>query len=194
MTNRVLDLEVYGGPDDVFEIARVELDQEAVERIKALSAEVRRLGIYKMQLFDYRVMPFNEGLEQYDEPVPVEQRLDCVCMNVTSDSFFWSGYVKHDDRRWETESTSVVSLEEREPVAAPDHPACPKCGCTRFEMDVSQRIKVEFDPEEVPDGEPHDVYDGPEGDMEWTDDTYAICVDCGHVGTLRSMAGLPQTA
>lgn len=83
---------------------------------------------------------------------------------------------------------------EREAKEVPDYPACPKCGCTRFEMDVSQRIKVEFDPEEVPDGEPHDVYDGPYGDMVWDDDTDVCCNDCGHVGPLWKMVGLPQTA
>ena len=114
MTNKTLDLEVYGGPDDRFDIARVVLGPDIVERIRTLSAEVRRLDVYKVQLFDYGVQPYEEGLEQGDDPTPSEQRLDCVCLNVTGDDFFWSGYVKHCDERWETESTSVASLEQEE--------------------------------------------------------------------------------
>lgn len=114
MTNRTLDLEVYGGPDDRFDIARVELAPGVVERIRTLSAEVRRLDVYKVQLFDYGVEPYDEGLEQGDDPTPAEQRLDCVFLNVTRDDFFWSGYVKHCDECWETEATPVASLEQEE--------------------------------------------------------------------------------
>lgn len=31
------------------------------------------------------------------------------------------------------------------------------------------------------------VFGGPEGDMEWDDDTEAFCNDCDHYGPLKEM-------
>lgn len=63
--------------------------------------------------------------------------------------------------------------------------ACPKCGSRDFRLYVMQRIRVEFS-ERGDDGE-HDVYAGPEGDIEWDDDTEAICNNCYHFGPLGKM-------
>ena len=59
---------------------------------------------------------------------------------------------------------------------------CPKCGGHRFRIYVQQRVFVEFGA-----AGDHDVYDGPEGDMEWDDDSEAICDDCDHYGPLGKM-------
>lgn len=59
---------------------------------------------------------------------------------------------------------------------------CPECGGHSFRMSVMQVIKVEF----LTDGD-HQVYDGPDGDMEFDDDTEATCVDCDHSGKLGDM-------
>lgn len=64
----------------------------------------------------------------------------------------------------------------------PDFPTCPKCGGRDFRMYVQQRIHVEFTP-----GGEHQVYDGPEGDMEFDDTTEAICNDCDHFAPLGEM-------
>lgn len=58
---------------------------------------------------------------------------------------------------------------------------CTKCGNTSFTLVVSQLVDVEFS-----DDEP-EVIDGPRGDMEWTDESDAICTDCGHCDTLATM-------
>ena len=68
-------------------------------------------------------------------------------------------------------------------------PTCPECGGHRFRLYVEQRIFVEFT-----EGE-HEVYDGPEGDMEWDDTTEVHCEGddgagpCEHYGLLGSMKG-----
>jgi hypothetical protein len=60
-------------------------------------------------------------------------------------------------------------------------PTCPNCGGHQFHLDVMQRIQVVFDDDD------HEVVDGPEGDMEWDDDTLARCVSCSHQGKLSDM-------
>lgn len=62
-------------------------------------------------------------------------------------------------------------------------PTCPKCGGHEFHLDVLQHISVKFE------GDEHQVYDGPDGDMEWDDDAYAICANsgCDHSAKLGEM-------
>jgi hypothetical protein len=64
---------------------------------------------------------------------------------------------------------------------------CPKCGEHKFTLVVEQLIHVEFTGDE--DDEDHEVFEGPFGDMEWTDDTRASCYDCGHCAPLGEMKG-----
>lgn len=62
---------------------------------------------------------------------------------------------------------------------------CPKCGGTKFRIYVAQRIFVEF--ENTEDGDSGEVVSGPEGDLEWDDQTEAICDACDHVAPLGEM-------
>lgn len=59
---------------------------------------------------------------------------------------------------------------------------CPKCGGHNFRMHVMQRIHVQFGAT----GD-HDVYDGPDGDIEFDDDTGATCTGCLHYAPLGKM-------
>ena len=61
-------------------------------------------------------------------------------------------------------------------------PCCPKCGCHQFTLTVTQLVDVEFEGDDH-----HNVFNGPSGDMEWDDDTDAICIECGHFGPLGKM-------
>lgn len=110
MTDLTLDLEVYGSEIWEFGIARVVLPPAMQQRIKALAEAVLTLNVYKVVEFDDCVDPLNEGTEQDDPPEPADVRLDCVCLNVTRDGFFWSGYLKHSDNIWETENTHISVL------------------------------------------------------------------------------------
>ena len=60
---------------------------------------------------------------------------------------------------------------------------CRKCGSTTFKMSVLQQINVEF----LGYGG-HEVFEGPAGDMEWDDDTFAFCLGalCHYEGHLHS--------
>jgi hypothetical protein len=58
--------------------------------------------------------------------------------------------------------------------------ACPGCGCTRFQLTITQLIEVQF----KSNGD-HHVTEQPFGDLEWTDATLAVCgIPCGWSGTL----------
>jgi hypothetical protein len=61
-------------------------------------------------------------------------------------------------------------------------PTCPECGSHSFTLCVVQLVDVKFNSKDD-----HDVCDGPRGDMEWTDETAAICTACGHAGNLKEM-------
>ncbi|MDA8430559.1 MAG: hypothetical protein M0T70_15000 [Geobacteraceae bacterium] len=41
-----------------------------------------------------------------------EGRMECNTLNVTDDDFFWSGYYKHTDIRWETDTVRLAVLDE----------------------------------------------------------------------------------
>lgn len=60
----------------------------------------------------------------------------------------------------------------------PDH-ECPNCEGTEFELAITQLVDVRF----YEDGD-HDVTDGPRGDLEWGDETQAVCRECGWAGIL----------
>lgn len=67
-------------------------------------------------------------------------------------------------------------------MSTPKHyPTCPQCGSRDFRMYVQQRIHVEFAEDD------YQVYDGPEGDMEFDDATEAICNGCNYCAPLGEM-------
>lgn len=114
MKTFILDVSAGDFADLPFSSARVELLPETVERITNLMSAVRQYGAYKIVAFDYRVEPLPY---QYDvvgdadfDLDTFDVRLDCVCMNVTTDHVFWSGYVKHSDERWETAGITLDNL------------------------------------------------------------------------------------
>ncbi len=61
---------------------------------------------------------------------------------------------------------------------------CPDCGEPRFELCITQLVDVVF----FSDGD-HIITDGPRGDLEWSDDTKAICNNCHWSGTLKEAKG-----
>lgn len=65
---------------------------------------------------------------------------------------------------------------------------CPSCGGHRFNIEVKQTVEVTFD-----EGHEHYVEDGPFGDIEWDDESLAICREhCGWAGRLHECKGETQ--
>ena len=102
---------------DNADYAIIDLDVASIERIKTLSAAVRDLKVYKVSEFnhgcdfmtaDWEAEPDN-GKVRLKE---FEGRMECNTLNVTDDDFFWSGYYKHTDVRWETDTVRLAVLDE----------------------------------------------------------------------------------
>ncbi|HEY3309731.1 MAG TPA: hypothetical protein VGJ93_14860 [Desulfuromonadaceae bacterium] len=102
---------------DNADYAIIDLDAATIERIKALSAAVRELKVYKVSEFncgcdfmtaDWDAEPDN-GKVRLKE---FEGRMECNTLNVTDDDFFWSGYYKHTNVRWETDTVRLAVLDE----------------------------------------------------------------------------------
>jgi len=102
---------------DNADYAIIDLDAATIERIKTLSAAVREMKVYKVSEFDndcefktadWDTKPDNGkvALKEF------EGRMECITLNVTDDDFFWSGYYKHTDIRWETDTVRLAVLDE----------------------------------------------------------------------------------
>ena len=59
---------------------------------------------------------------------------------------------------------------------------CPECNNNTFTLVVEQLVDVTFDG----DGNSH-ISDGPHGDMEWTEDSWATCNECHHHAQIKDM-------
>jgi hypothetical protein len=102
---------------DNADYAIIDLDAATIERIKTLSAAVRDLKVYKVSEFnhtcdfmvaDWDAKPDNGkvALKEF------EGRMECNTLNVTDSDFFWSGFYKHTDIRWETDTVLLAVLDE----------------------------------------------------------------------------------
>jgi hypothetical protein len=107
---------------DEIDHAVIELEQADIDRIKAMSEIVKNAksvhdGVYKIVAFDYNVTAMKA---EYDEELdgdrlplvePEDARIECECVNVTDDDFFWTFIPKHTETRCETESVSISALD-----------------------------------------------------------------------------------
>ena len=114
---------------DGFDFAVVELSQSEMDRIRAMSELVKTAketihsGAYKLVAWDYvvRIMQTDEDAEELDDgrmPLkePDDGRIDCPCLNVTDEDFFWSFYPKHTNTNYETATMSIELLDNFDPV------------------------------------------------------------------------------
>ena len=97
--------------------AVIKLDAALIERIRKLAVVVKQMKAYKISEFnctcdfmtaDWDAEPDNGkvALKEF------EGRMECSTLNVTYSDFFWSGYYKHTDVRWETDTVLIKSLDE----------------------------------------------------------------------------------
>lgn len=102
---------------DNADYAIIDLDAASIERIKRLSAAVRDLKVYKVSEFNHgcEFMAADWDAEPDNGKVALKEfegRMECNTLNVTDSDFFWSGYYKHTDVRWETDTVLLVVLDE----------------------------------------------------------------------------------
>ena len=112
---------------DNADYAVIDLDAASIERIKKLAVVVRQMRAYKISEFnhtcdfmaaDWDVEPDNGKVAMKE----FEGRMECSTLNVTDSDFFWSGYYKHTDVRWETDTVLIKSLDE--PDVLDEREAC----------------------------------------------------------------------
>ena len=102
---------------DNADYAVIDLDATLIERIKKLAVVVRQMKAYKIsecnhtcdfRTADWDAEPDNGKVAMKE----FEGRMECSTLNVTDSDFFWSGYYKHTDVRWETDTVLIKSLDE----------------------------------------------------------------------------------
>lgn len=103
--------------DKTADYAVIELNETAIERIKALTTAVQDLKVYKVSEFnnacDFEVVDWDAEPENGKVVLKeFEGRMECCTLNVTDNDFFWSGVYKHTEIRWETTSVPLTVLDE----------------------------------------------------------------------------------
>lgn len=94
-------------------LARVDLTESKIERIKKLSRIVKRNKVANIADYDgsvtylYRVDETDP--DTVEEP---EDSTECDMIVVTDSGFHWKGYIRHSGIRIETESMSIKALDE----------------------------------------------------------------------------------
>jgi len=102
---------------DNADYAVIDLDATLIERIKKLAVVVRQMKVYKICEFNSACdfMAANWDAEPDNGKVALKEfegRMECNTLNVTDDDFFWSGFYKHTDVRWETDTVRLAVLDE----------------------------------------------------------------------------------
>lgn len=103
-------------PDNA-DYAVIDLDAALIERTKKLAVVVKQMKAYKISEFnhacDFRTADWDAEPDNGKVAMKeFEGRMECSTLNVTDSDFFWSGYYKHTDVRWETDTVLIKSLEE----------------------------------------------------------------------------------
>lgn len=94
--------------------AIVELNEDAVNKIKQFSNFVKKNNLYKIEKFNYTPLWLDHDVLE-NEPVTDEDRagtvsVEAVCLNVTDDSFWWSAYLKNSNVLIETDRLAIANL------------------------------------------------------------------------------------
>lgn len=98
----------------------VELSARLVERICTLACAVRALKVYRVSEFNYDPVWHAGSLptgvngdlswEYAEEDLGGSCRMDAVLLHVKEHGFYWSGYSKEDDLRYESEDHFIHEL------------------------------------------------------------------------------------
>jgi hypothetical protein len=94
---------------------KLELTEERVEYMKELAAEVERLEVYELSLFDYRIEVFETCFDDVEEAKEYIAKEDdftiiyCCLLHVTQEGFRYTAALKHD---YHTFSTGFIYFSE----------------------------------------------------------------------------------
>lgn len=113
-------LKVYGD-DAPFDFASVEITPEFRDRVHMLAEAVRRLDVESIEEYDYRVVPLEDRGWNESNLIEADVRLDCVRICVTEHDVGWSGFVKHEDAKWVTQSIPLDLLYDLSNLDTPQH-------------------------------------------------------------------------
>lgn len=105
----IMDISTYTEyADDVPDTAVTDLTKEQIQELLKLSEVVKKHDLYRVTIFDSRL----DYMVDTDEDTlePWEGRVEAVTLNVTSTDFYWSGYYKHTNIRWETTSVGLAEI------------------------------------------------------------------------------------
>lgn len=104
------------------EVAVVEIDDHLKSRILQLASAVKILNVYSVREFNGYPTFLMRAHDQETENGPIVLRepeggfeemacrTECVTLNVTDSGFYWNGYVKHTDIRFETQTVPLSDL------------------------------------------------------------------------------------
>lgn len=126
MIHKILEVHIGSEFDHGPEVAVVEITSALETRIRQLAAVAKVLGVYKVAEFDSSPDFFlrDYDAEEGDGPIayriPEDEdeenacRVECVTLNVTANDYYWSGYVKHTNVRWETDTVPLGPVESND--------------------------------------------------------------------------------
>ncbi len=122
----ILPVSVSDDNFNGFDHAIIDLTQTEIQLIRDMCAVVNTckvaLGneIYKLVTFtndvevmatDYDTDYLDNGRTPLKTPDEGDARIDCVCLNVTDDDFFWSFNPKNTNIHCETKSIPITALD-----------------------------------------------------------------------------------
>jgi len=119
----IMPVHVQDDYFDDYDCAVAELNQASIDRIRSLSEFVKIARqaddtIYKIVAWDWcglKVFKSSYSDEPDEEELqlkePEEYRIDCLCLNVSDDGFYWTFYPKHTSIYCETAAIAVALLD-----------------------------------------------------------------------------------
>jgi hypothetical protein len=126
MIKKILEIHIGSEFDHGPEVAVVEITSTLGARIRQLAAAAKVLGVYKVSEFNGSPDFFLRDYDAEEEDGPIAYRtpededeenacrVECVTLNVTANDYYWSGYVKHANVRWETETVPLAPVESND--------------------------------------------------------------------------------
>ncbi|MHB8699227.1 MAG: hypothetical protein ACYC9J_14585 [Sulfuricaulis sp.] len=97
--------------------ALVNIDEIAMTRIRLFAAFVETNSLYRVERFDYSptwyYVSVDENEHKSGESSAKIASVECGCLNVAADSFWWSAFLKNSNIEIETEKTPISPQKDR---------------------------------------------------------------------------------